>query len=164
MAVSAHADAGCGKRPAGFTLLEMVAVLVLLGILTAVAVGRMGDNPGRVAATAGTLKVHLRHAQFRAMYSETTWGVHSTGGGYWLFFGGDTNNKALFPGENLETVTPATGVTIPAFTVSFDDWGAPHNVVDPATAPPLASSLGIVVSSGTSPVTITITPNTGFIP
>lgn len=164
MAVSAHADAGCGKKPAGFTLLEMVAVLVLLGIMAAVAVGRMGDNPGRLAATAETLKVHLRHAQFRAMYSDTTWGIHSTGSGYWLFWGGDTNNKALFLGENLETVTPAAGVTIPAFTVSFDDWGAPHSAADPATVPPLASSLGIVVSSGAGSVTITITPNTGFIP
>lgn len=147
----------------GFTMLEVIAVLVLLGILSALALGKIGGNRGEARAVADTLKTHLRQAQIRAMHSDTAWGINSTGSSYWLFSGGNTADKTMFLGENSDTVSLPSGVSITTFTLSFDDWGAPYNGADPAPGAILATPMTITVS-GDDTVFITITPNTGFIP
>lgn len=147
----------------GFTLLEVIAVLVVMGILAAVAMARITGDRGETAAAADTLKVHLRYAQFRAMHSDTSWGVSSTGGAYWLYSGGDPANRTRFPGEGADTVTMPAGGS--SFTVSFNEWGMPFNAANPAGLS-FADSAGrtIVVGSASDSVSITITANTGFIP
>lgn len=141
----------------GFTMLEVIAVLVLLGILSAMAIGKIGGTRGEARAVADTLKTHLRQAQIRAMHSDLTWGIQATSSSYWLFSlkkDDGTVTKAIFLGENSDTITLPTGVTVTSFTLSFDEWGTPSAI------------LPITVSDGDNSftITITITPNTGFIP
>ncbi|NCC26075.1 MAG: prepilin-type N-terminal cleavage/methylation domain-containing protein, partial [Deltaproteobacteria bacterium] len=47
----------------GFTMIEIISVLVLLGILAAVAVIRSGGPDTTVRANADILSSHLRYAQ-----------------------------------------------------------------------------------------------------
>ncbi len=143
----------------GFTLIEAVAVLILIGILAAVAIARVTDNEADERAAENKLKVHLRHAQARAMNSEIPWGVHSDGGSYFLFYGNDpVNNKARFSGDEDLSVSFPSGVSA-SFTVSFDGWGRPYNSENQSSATLLSTAMTINVGSG-----ITITPETGFIP
>lgn len=53
----------------GFTLLEVLAVLVILGILSAIAVNRSVNYNTEVYTGADALKAHLRYAQTMAMNS-----------------------------------------------------------------------------------------------
>lgn len=146
-------------------MVEVIAVLVIIAILMAVAVSRMGDDRSRVVSAADKLKIHLRHAQLLAMHSETPWGVHSNGDGYWLFTGGDINNRRIFLGEEADVVSLPAGVSLSGFTnLSFDDWGRPHDVANPADGTPLPANLTLSVSSPEHTITITITRETGFIP
>lgn len=140
----------------GFTLIEIIAVLVLIGILAAVAIARATDNTANEVAAANTLKTHLRYAQALAMNSDTVWGVEGTGSSsYQLYYFGTIGENgtvgkipARFPGENTDTVNLSRVSITPNFDVSFNGWGSP------------TSETTIVVGSQT----ITITPETGFIP
>lgn len=145
----------------GFTVLEIIVVLVLLGILAAVAISRVSHgNDAEIRAAADRLKVHLRHAQGRAMNSDIPWGVHFSGNNYWLFFAGNINNRMQFLGEGDSVVALPLAVT--PVTVSFDDWGMPYLVADPRLATAIPEDADIVISIGSA--AITITAETGFIP
>ncbi len=141
----------------GFTLLEVIVVLILLGIMAAVAIPRLTDTGAAERAAADKLKVHLRQAQGMALNSDLSWGIQAAGGSYFFFHGGDITNKARLPGEEEEI--PFPGGLAPAFTVSFDGWGRPYNVADPAGNAPATSNITIAIGADT----ITIIPETGFI-
>lgn len=64
----AQPSAGCG-RMAGFTLLELVVVLVLLGALAVVAVPRLAESGFRSAAFAEQIAAAFRYAQRLAVAS-----------------------------------------------------------------------------------------------
>ena len=140
----------------GFTLIEAVAVLILLGILAAVAIARVADNDADERAAADKLKVHLRYAQMRAMNHADIWGVEATGGSYFLFYGGDINNKARFSGGEDLSISFPSGISA-SFTVSFDEWGRPYSVPNPSEGDD-TTTITIDIGSG-----ITITQETGFI-
>lgn len=84
----------------GFTAIEIIAVLVIVGILSAVAVSRLtGHSDAEDLAAANTLKVHLRYAQLRAMGDIVPWGIRFNGDSYTLLKGGEATPVNL-PGEN----------------------------------------------------------------
>lgn len=132
----------------GFTLIEVVAVLILLGILSAVIVSRMGMNNVDLVAVEAGLKGHVRYAQSMAMNSHgTVWGVRfdKPGDRYWLFRAGVgagsawSGNQIAFPGSEASpsadgnTIkTSHVGVRITGtgpsghLTLVFDDMGTPY--------------------------------------
>jgi len=167
------------KTEAGFTIIEIIAVLVILGILVATAVSRSVNYDAEVFTGSDTLKNHLRYAQTRAMnfnpYSgETIWGIRCDGTSYWLFQGTDptdTNKYFRLPDDdkfinNNRTMNLSKkNITMSSFTVFFDSYGIPYSAyTNSTTNTPLNASLTINVSRGSSSRNVVITPSTGFIP
>jgi len=140
----------------GFTLIDAVAVLILLGILAAVAIPLgISAEEAKVQAEFSTLKGHLRYAQYLAMndISPIQWGLEIGGSSYELVKydnGAKTAHTRLLLGESSATHSFENGVTATgAASVLFDDWGSPGT-----------ADLSVALNG----MTITIAANTGFIP
>jgi prepilin-type N-terminal cleavage/methylation domain-containing protein len=152
----------------GFSLVEIIAVLIIMGLIAAVVISRLTDNSSDLIAQTEVVKSHLRYAQSRAMNSDVIWGIVSTGPSYWLFRDGNTANRVTLPGEDSDTVNlSAKGISLEAFTLSFDSWGIPHTDAAASDGQELAAAgpeSQLTISAGGMSRSITITPNTGFIP
>jgi MSHA pilin protein MshC len=161
----------------GFTLIEIIAVLIVLGILVAIAVSRSINLNAEVYTGTDALKNHLRYAQTMAMNhnpqaGETSaiWGISCDGSKYWLFQGTTANHIRLPDDEqyidNDRTINLSKKkITVSGFNVFFDDYGVPYSsYTNSTTNTPLSASLTITVSGGSSSKNITVTPRTGFIP
>ena len=162
----------CLKKNFGFTILEVVAVLVILGIISALAVSTISiniDNTNR-DEQVNVLKAHLRYAQARAMNSDSKWGIKfgtviiegESVKGYWLFNESDENTKIRLPGEKKKVEAEDKFVTISNLSIIFDfvifnTLGSPVVLDDDENW----VSIGIIIN--TSGGDITITANTGFI-
>lgn len=158
---------GCHRRltEAGYSFIELVAVLVIIGIAGVLVVGRFSKGAAELDARTDTLKAHLRYAQLRAMDSNLVWGLRYSGTGYSLFtFDGSTQTIVRIPDEESTVVDLAgSSINLGSFSViSFDSWGRPYNG---ATGTGVTASQTISVSDGDGAVNqIIITRETGFIP
>jgi len=145
----------CRWESRGFTMLEVIAVLVIIGIIAAVAIARIGTTAAyTLDSQAEVVKNHLRYAQSRAMATGNVWGINFTSGTTYHLFQGTATGVALqILGENSPTVDISGSglvITPPSPpTVAFDGYGSPG-----ATTIPIA----------TNGKTITVTRNTGYIP
>jgi len=146
----------------GFTLIEVISTLMLIGILAAIAISRAHSTVDVDVATAtAMLKTHLRYAQTKAMNSDESWGISFTVAPYGLQNASgvaeplptDPNEAGNFPAEI--TLTPSVN------PVMFDNrWGYPAD----NTGTVLAADCTITVSKGDASQTVTVTKNTGFVP
>lgn len=138
-------------KNSGFTLFEIIMVLVLLGILTAVAASRLVNVSQDLVGETERLKINLRFAQYLAMTNNVdTWSVSLSSASYTLQKNGSPAS-INFPDSSSSTHTFSGGVSLTAGsgTVTFDEWGSPGT-----------TDYVITLSSSK---TITITRNTGFI-
>lgn len=145
------------KRQHGFTLLEVIAVIVIVSVLAAVAVSRFASTSSTsLVAETDILKSHLRYAQYRAMSDAMPWRLSFSTNTYSLSYYDESTSQwksSTLPNENSATHTLLNGITVSGSTVTFDEWGSP------GTAP-----VSITVSEdGATAATIEITANTGFI-
>ncbi|MBU2547971.1 MAG: type II secretion system GspH family protein [Proteobacteria bacterium] len=147
----------------GFTLIEVVAVLIIMGIVTAVLVGRGSSMSTDLVVTTEALKAHLRYAQNRSMNSNSVWALEFTStSSYRLVQGAAVR---LLPGENQNVVTTPSGITMGwtgTAVYAFDTLGRP--CTDSAGATPAAVNRTVTLTTGSENRTITVTRNTGFIP
>lgn len=159
----------------GFTLIEIIAVLLIIGIITAVAITRATSTTQATLKTdVEKLKVHLRYAQLRALNStERVWGIDFSGStnSYRLYYADTTAHYASFPGEENATVTlPNTTIAIDGDAgrlVSFDAWGKPYQNLQAnfnAPNPQTNDQRTITLTIGGYSESITIRKNTGYIP
>ena len=143
----AHSLGGCG----GFTLIEVLAVLLIMAVVMTVILTRTPPVDRDAFAEAAILRSHLRFAQSLAM-SHTTerWSVSFTPRSYTLFENGLPSAVRL-PNEGSSTHNLPDGVAVTAGIgeVRFDEWGSPG----PDT---------LTISVNTE--TVTVTGLTGFIP
>ncbi|MDI6726769.1 MAG: type II secretion system protein [Smithellaceae bacterium] len=146
----------------GFTMIEAIAVLVIIGILAAVAFSRSGATTGyALASEAEILRGHVRYAQYRAMSHSESWGISFSAAGYSML-----KNKVatsfLLPNENSSSHTLPKGITITAGegSIHFNEWGNPVNASDVL----LTADTLVVLSDGDATQTVRVTRNTGFIP
>jgi MSHA pilin protein MshC len=135
----------------GATLIEIIAVLVILGIVTAVLVSHVSDvSQYQTQVAADILKEHIRYTQLNAMQYGAIFGIKNSGGHYWMFLGTNPElaiNRRYFPGENGITVD--IGSTDP-FTLFFDAYGRPYTAyVSAATNSPLTATQNITVGAKT---------------
>jgi prepilin-type N-terminal cleavage/methylation domain-containing protein len=171
------------KENSGFTLLEGIAVMIVIGIISAVAAISMMQTSSSLAGYTALLKTHLRYAQTLAMNSDTgnIWGIRFNLGAnqYWLFQcadplncdssetnsqvlpleDADSSNKILLGdvGLDISSMTPGTAV-------AFDNNGIPQLGIS-AFSPQTANVTITLDDSDTGETkTVTITQQTGFIP
>jgi prepilin-type N-terminal cleavage/methylation domain-containing protein len=162
----------------GFTLIEVIAVLIILGIISAVAYSRSTNMEASLYSETEVIKTHLRYAQTQAMNKTDAatstspvlfWGVKCSGGNYWLFEGTSPDavaNIRILPdnaaGSGNKVVLSTKKVALSDFTVFFDGRGVPYST----TSSVLSAAQTITVTSTASSATrtITITPLTGYIP
>jgi MSHA pilin protein MshC len=142
----------------GFTLMEMIVVLILIGIVSAVIAVRMYDTQHYdIASQLEVVKSHLRYAQSKAMSSGSSWGINfNSSQTYYLFNAASPNVPAMMLGEKNAVVNlGASGkkselsITSAPQVITFDAYGSPGQ-----------TTLTVSTNGGD----IVITKNTGFIP
>ena len=158
----------------GFTMIEIVAVLVVVAVIAAIAINRaMSTASATRVAQESVIKNHIRYAQAAAMKQGAMWGIKCDGTDYWLFITNAPDtviNQRPLPGESDVKINLANkNITANAFTVFFDANGRPYTAyTNTVTNTPVsaANPLSITVDSipASSAVTIGITPETGFMP
>jgi Tfp pilus assembly protein FimT len=169
------------KTEKGFTILEIIAILVVMAILSVIAVSRSFNYDVEVYSGADTLRTHLRYAQTTAMNTNPSgglniWGINYDSGAnqYWMFQGINPNNNITFLPEDTQyssadrkiNLNPKKITLSSNFLIYFDNRGIPYTAYTNATTNTrLASTLTISVSpiSGGTTVNVTITPLTGYV-
>jgi len=156
---------------AGFTLIELVMVIVLLGILAVYAAPKLGSiSTVKASAFADKLRADIRYAQTLAMSSGMRYRIYvntapSPASGYavvndsnadgWGTTGAGEYAKDPSGSGNLSVTLNTgdyTGITIsPAATIEFDSLGKPT----------LGGGTVLTVSPGGA--TVTITAQTGAV-
>jgi prepilin-type N-terminal cleavage/methylation domain-containing protein len=154
------------RRPPGFTIFEIIIVLLLMSIVAATVVGHSVTTANMdLNSAADQLRNHLRLAQADAMKrSDAVWGISYANGEYWLFRS-TPNDKIRLPGVDSDNVKLPNGITIGNLTdVYFDRIGKPYTAYTSAsTNTALTIQMTITVSAGGDNRTITIIPETGLI-
>ena len=155
------------SRCNGFTILEVILVLVLISIFAAIAVTRQPSTNVTLKSQKTALQSHIRYAHMRALNNNDAWGIvfnldqHS-----YALFKDSAETKRLLPGEELVDVDlEDTGIAIFEGTESsantsfyFDDWGRPAN-----SSGLLLSELNIQLTNDGRSDNLAITPDTGFV-
>ncbi len=162
----------------GITMIEVIMVMLLLGTLSLVAVGRTTNSKVDLITTADMIGTHVRLVQSIAMNSSPgVWGIQFESGpqSYYMFHCDDPENcnttDAIYaiPGSDVngDNRTAVSGGTVridDSMNVAYDGFGKPHHVsggqASAATAP---ITLSLTDLSGNSHA-IQIAPKTGFIP
>ncbi|NNF98029.1 MAG: type II secretion system protein [Desulfobacteraceae bacterium] len=152
------------NKPHGFTFVEVMVVLLIIGVISAVVISRADFTTARLEGAAEALKTHLRYTQMRSINTDFVWYIQfdATSSAYSLFKEGAA---AQIPGDNEPVIRFPTGTTgdCDNCIISFDNRGRPCIDAGAVTAIP-AAGLYIRISDGTNERRIDITPETGFIP
>lgn len=154
-------DTTPSSQQTGFTLLELVAVLLLLGILSTSLFLRWSPGASTLSAQAEQLARTLRHAQSLALAQGRSlrFAVQSATA-YAITDGAATITD---PQGAVQAYTLANGVTLAGNNLDFDSLGRPidaaNNLIATAQSWTL-SAAGATANVSASPLTgfVTVTP------
>jgi prepilin-type N-terminal cleavage/methylation domain-containing protein len=171
------------KKNNGFTLLEAIAVMIVIGIVSAVVMISMMQTSSSLSGYTALLKTHLRYAQTLSMNSDTgnIWGIRFNLGSdqYWLFQCADPlncdsseANSQVLPIEDADSsrkiLLGDQGLDItsisPGIAVAFDNNGIPQKGISAFTPQTTNVSISLADTDTGESRSVTITQQTGFIP
>jgi len=151
---------GQWRNNRGFTLIEIIAVLVILLILAAFAVSRGMSTKNDLIPQADIVKSHLRFAQLKALQDDlNVWSITFASTSYTLVCTGANcpSTSIHLPSESSSTHTfpSGTGITITSTSspLNFDSWGSPGTSAASVT----------LRQSGSTSIVINVAANTGYI-
>ena len=152
-------------RRSGFTLIEIAAVLIVLGVLAAGALSVLPRNEAALVTEADRLAFHLRYTQIRAQADTHQWRLAFIDNQTYqlgpVVIPGAGFTPAVVPGTGGTQRTLTDGVTAPAQTViRFDSWGRPLS----DAGVPLGADQIITLTQGGRNAAVTIHAETGLIP
>ncbi len=143
------------RRSFGFTLIEIIVVLILLSILSVTAINRLTIDKNQWI-NPDIFASHLRYSQSRAMATSEPWGIKSQEKDYSMFKIHEGKEQTVpLPGGSIASKTVPRGVWW------FDEMGRPYysNSEYNEQAKPVTKDIKIDVSGKT----LIITANTGYI-
>ncbi len=150
----------------GFTIVEIIVVLVLISIIAAATFSRsITTDQMNFMSQYDKIQNQARYPQSMAMKRGEYWGFSCDTNDYWIFTGTNETivaNRRLLPGQQ-ETLISLNdlGVTMDGFTVIFDKYGIPYS---PDWTTPLSADLVVnLTGSGSESKSFTIVPETGLI-
>ena len=137
-----------------FTIIEVIAALLLVGTLSALLIPRMVSTGAGLLAEAELMRANLRYAQTLAMTGNTAiWSVQIDAQAYQLLRNGEPSPMGFPIGAGtVRHMNPGVQVASGTGTLVFDTMGAP------------ASTHTITLSDGNRVQTVIITGFTGLIP
>jgi len=159
-------------------MIEIIAVLVLIGIMGAVVVNNADDfiTTNDLVAEIEILKSNIRYAQTKSMNSSDTevWQIYIDNAkkSYTLQqYNGATFEDRSLPGENedydgdglYETHKLPDGITLKGkakAAIVFNNWGIPVEEGNHGTAH--TADLDVELKKGSQSMSLTVTRNTGF--
>ncbi len=121
-------------------------VLLVIGILGAVAMESLLDYTADVTGAAEVVKGHLRYAQIKAINSNVKWGINFSSNSYTLR--NENGVSASLPGDLPQGIAYSVSTN----PVMFDLDGSPGT-----------SSITITLTKGTASRAVIVVKNTGAV-
>lgn len=144
------------KNQHGFTFIELISVLVIIGIVSVVLIARMGGTRDYDLNTQlEAVKAHMRLAQSMAMGLNASYGINfNSQTTYYLFKADAPATPIAMAGETGATVDlnakkSDLRITSAPQVITFDAYGSPGT-----------ASITVTTNGGN----MIITKNTGYIP
>ena len=117
------------KHNQGFTLIEIIATLVIIGVLGALLTERVFDVQAEAITARDIIKSHIRYSQIMAMKSNTTCGIQFNGNSYSIFRNNSTSDKITLPGNDGKNFPISSKLGTASETIYFDLWGTPYTSI-----------------------------------
>lgn len=146
-------------RSDGFTLIELVAVMVILATLGAMAIPRFAHNDATVPAQADQLGRTIRHAQAMAMSQGQAFTVDIQSATSYAITDGATATPVRDAAGEEQTYTLVNAVTLTGADVEFDSLGRPLNGAALAST----AQSWTLTGAGGNTASVSIQPVTGFV-
>jgi MSHA pilin protein MshC len=145
------------KQQSGFTLIELVAVLILIGILSSSLFLRGSPSTATLNAQADQLARALRHAQSLSLAQGRSLTLKVQGATSYVVSSGGA--IITDPQGVLQNYTLVNGVTLAGGDLDFDSLGRPIDASDNL----IVAAQTWTLSIGGSTANVRVEPLTGFV-